>query len=87
MVAAGRRKKALLFEKRSKNFSPLDARVAATHASNVQKFFGSCFQKRTASTFSPAGVPPGYSFHPLSIPYTLGYCRLPRLACGAAAWG
>jgi hypothetical protein len=42
-----RSKKALLFEKRSKNFSALGARVAATRAPQGQKSFGSFFQKRT----------------------------------------
>jgi hypothetical protein len=39
-----RKKKALLFEKRSKNFSTAVADYSATEA---QKFFGSFFQKRT----------------------------------------
>jgi hypothetical protein len=41
----GRRKEALLFEKRSKNFCEA---VADYKATAVQKFFGSFFQKRTA---------------------------------------
>jgi uncharacterized membrane protein len=43
------RKEGLLFEKRSKNFYLLGARVAAARVFGLQKFFGSFFQKRTAS--------------------------------------
>jgi hypothetical protein len=41
-------KKALLFEKRSKNFCPFSVRVGATLAPYRQEFFGSFLQKRTA---------------------------------------
>jgi hypothetical protein len=46
---AGVRKKALLFEKRSKNFCLFGVRGAATRTPYKQKFFGSFFQKRTLS--------------------------------------
>jgi hypothetical protein len=42
-------KEALLFEKRSKNFCYLSVRPMATAYLKKQKFFGSFFQKRTAS--------------------------------------
>jgi hypothetical protein len=44
---SARSKKALLFEKRSKNFGFLAGRLNRTHALPKQKFFGSFLQKRT----------------------------------------
>jgi hypothetical protein len=47
------RKKALLFEKRSKNFCSLGARVEETPTPYEQEFFGSFLQKRTACFLAP----------------------------------
>jgi hypothetical protein len=54
----GKQKQALLFEKRSKNFHPLArARGFQAHPKE-QKFSGSFFQKRTASS-SRSSMPAG----------------------------
>jgi hypothetical protein len=50
----GSLKKALLFEKRSKNYCSFGVRVGATLTPYKQKFFSSFSQKRTACFLLPA---------------------------------